>query len=113
MQAVHPICRGIDVHQAQLTACLRRVDADGQVTQEVSSITIDSRSDHDCATVAPYLGHTGDHFGRIEPHPDHGMGLERWRMFSHQPNGHPASGSPSAVARVMWPPNKVWSSPTG
>jgi transposase len=35
MQAVHPICRGIDVHQAQLTACLRRVDADGQVTQEV------------------------------------------------------------------------------
>ena len=45
MQAVHPICRGIDVHQAQLTACLRRVDADGQVTQEVSSITIDSRSD--------------------------------------------------------------------
>jgi transposase len=32
---VHPICGGIDVHQAQLTACLRRVDADGQVTQEV------------------------------------------------------------------------------
>jgi transposase len=35
MQVVHPICCGIDVHQAQLTACLRRVDADGQVTQEV------------------------------------------------------------------------------
>ena len=35
MQVVHPICRGIDVHQAQLTACLRRVDTDGQVTQEV------------------------------------------------------------------------------
>jgi transposase len=32
---VHPICCGIDVHQAQLTACLRRVDTDGQVTQEV------------------------------------------------------------------------------
>jgi hypothetical protein len=29
MQVVHPICCGIDVHQAQLTACLRRVDADG------------------------------------------------------------------------------------
>ncbi len=35
MQVVHPICCGINVHQAQLTACLRRVDADGQVTQEV------------------------------------------------------------------------------
>jgi transposase len=35
MQVVHPICCGIDVHQAQLTACVRRVDADGQVTQEV------------------------------------------------------------------------------
>ena len=35
MQVVHPICCGIDVHQAQLTACLRRVDTDGQVTQEV------------------------------------------------------------------------------
>jgi transposase len=35
MQVVHPICCGIDVHQAQLTACLRRVTEDGQVTQEV------------------------------------------------------------------------------
>src|SRR5437764_5168341 len=35
MQVVHPICCGIDVHQAQLTACLRRVDMDGQVTKEV------------------------------------------------------------------------------
>ena len=35
MPVVHPLCCGIDVHQAQLTACLRRVDADGQVTQEV------------------------------------------------------------------------------
>jgi transposase len=35
MPVVQPICGGIDVHQAQLTACLRRVDADGHVTQEV------------------------------------------------------------------------------
>jgi transposase len=35
MPVVHPICCGIDVHQAQLTACVRRVDVDGQVTQEV------------------------------------------------------------------------------
>jgi transposase len=35
MPVVHPICCGIDVYQAQLTACLRRVDADRQVTQEV------------------------------------------------------------------------------
>ena len=35
MQVVHPICCGIDVHQARLTACLRQVDADGQVTKDV------------------------------------------------------------------------------
>jgi transposase len=35
MHVVHPICCGIDVHQAQLTACLRRVDPDGQVTTDV------------------------------------------------------------------------------
>jgi transposase len=35
MPVVHPICCGIDVHQAQLTACLRRVDTDGQVTTDV------------------------------------------------------------------------------
>jgi transposase len=35
MQVVHPICCGLDVHQAQLTACLRRVDTDGQVTTAV------------------------------------------------------------------------------
>lgn len=34
MAVVPPLCGGIDVHQAQLTACLRRVDADGHVTQE-------------------------------------------------------------------------------
>jgi hypothetical protein len=39
MPVVHPICCGIDVHQAQLTACLRRVDAGGQVTQEVHEFT--------------------------------------------------------------------------
>jgi transposase len=35
MQVVHPVCCGIDVHQARLTACLRCVQAGGQVTQEV------------------------------------------------------------------------------
>jgi transposase len=35
MQVVYPICGGIDVHQAQLTVCLRRVTEEGQVTQEV------------------------------------------------------------------------------
>jgi transposase len=35
MQVVYPICCGIDVHQAQLTACLRQVDEGGHVTQEV------------------------------------------------------------------------------
>ena len=35
MQVVYPVCCGIDVHQAQLTACLRQVDAAGHVTQEI------------------------------------------------------------------------------
>jgi transposase len=35
MPVVHPICCGLDVHQAQLTACLRRVDTDGQVSTDV------------------------------------------------------------------------------
>ena len=34
MQVVHPVCCGIDVHQAQLTACLRCVSPEGQVTTE-------------------------------------------------------------------------------
>jgi hypothetical protein len=35
MQVVHPICCGLDVHQASLTACLRRVSDNGQITTEV------------------------------------------------------------------------------
>jgi hypothetical protein len=35
MPVVPPLCCGIDGHPAQLMACLRRVDADGQVTPEV------------------------------------------------------------------------------
>jgi len=34
MQVVHPVCCGIDIHQAQLTACLRRVSPEGQITTE-------------------------------------------------------------------------------
>ena len=34
MQVVYPVCCGIDVHQAQLTACLRRVSPEGQITTE-------------------------------------------------------------------------------
>src|SRR5262249_23877415 len=35
MHVLHPICCGIDVHAAQLTACLRRVSDDGQITTEL------------------------------------------------------------------------------
>jgi len=35
MQVVHPICCGLDVHQARLTACLRHVNDVGQVTTEL------------------------------------------------------------------------------
>jgi transposase len=34
MQVIHPICCGIDVHAAQLTACLRQVNEDGHITTE-------------------------------------------------------------------------------
>ena len=34
MQVEHPVCGGIDVHKDTLTACLRRVDANGQVRKE-------------------------------------------------------------------------------
>jgi transposase len=35
MEVVYPICCGIDGHQATLTACLRRVSTDGQITTEL------------------------------------------------------------------------------
>jgi transposase len=35
MEVVYPICCGIDGHQATLTACLRRVSEDGQLTTEL------------------------------------------------------------------------------
>lgn len=35
MHVIHPVCWGIDVHAAQLTACLRRVSEDGQITTEM------------------------------------------------------------------------------
>jgi hypothetical protein len=35
MQVVHPVCCGLDVHQATLTACLRCLSEDGRITTEV------------------------------------------------------------------------------
>jgi transposase len=35
MHVIHPVCCGIDVHSAQLTACLHRVSDDGQITTEL------------------------------------------------------------------------------
>jgi hypothetical protein len=35
MQVVHPVCCGLDVHQATLTACLRCMRDDGQITTEM------------------------------------------------------------------------------
>jgi transposase len=61
MEVVHPSCCGIDVHQAQLTACLRRVTEDGQVTQAVRACAtaypallawLDGLSAQDCPVVA-------------------------------------------------------------
>ena len=39
MQVVYPVCCGIDVHQAQLTACLRQVDGEGHVTYVITGST--------------------------------------------------------------------------
>jgi hypothetical protein len=38
MQVIHPVCCGIDCHQAQLTVCLRRVSEDGQITTQLMPI---------------------------------------------------------------------------
>ena len=35
MQIVYAVCCGLDVHQATLTACLRRVSDDGQITTQL------------------------------------------------------------------------------
>jgi transposase len=35
MHVVHPVCCGLDVHQVTLTACVRRVSDDGQITTEL------------------------------------------------------------------------------
>ena len=34
METVHPVCCGLDVHQASVSACLRRMNADGTVRAE-------------------------------------------------------------------------------
>ena len=38
MPVVYPVCCGLEVHQAQRTACLRQGDGAGHVTQEVGSV---------------------------------------------------------------------------
>jgi hypothetical protein len=35
MQIIHPVCGGIDGHSPQLTACLRRVSDEGQISTEL------------------------------------------------------------------------------
>ena len=35
MQVIHPVCCGIDCHQAQLTVCLRRDSEDGHITTQL------------------------------------------------------------------------------
>jgi transposase len=35
MQVVYPVCCGLDVHQATVTACVRRVSDDSQITTDL------------------------------------------------------------------------------
>ena len=56
MQVDHPVCGGIDVHKDTLTACLRRVDANGQV----------SKAGREFATTSPSLLALSDWL--VEPH---------------------------------------------
>ena len=61
MQVIHPVCRGIDGHAAQLTACLRHVSDDGQIATELVNCGTTSREliafrtwlpEHPCPVVA-------------------------------------------------------------
>ena len=61
MHVVYPVCCGLDVHQAQLTACLRRVSPEGQITLERREFGTtygellalsEWRAEHDCPVVA-------------------------------------------------------------
>ena len=53
MQVVYPVCCGLDVHQACLTACLRQVSAEGQVPQDVREFGTTS---NDLLTLSDWLG---------------------------------------------------------
>ena len=50
MQVSHPMCCGLDVHAAQLTACLRRVSEDGQISTELVEYGTTSRELAACRT---------------------------------------------------------------
>ena len=39
METIHPICCGLDVHQASVSACLRRVNAEGTVSVEAQEFS--------------------------------------------------------------------------
>ena len=61
MDVVHPICCGIDVHQAQVTACLRRVVSGGTVSKELKEFPTTTQGllefkawlvENDCPVVA-------------------------------------------------------------
>lgn len=39
METIYPICCGLDVHQASVSACLRRVRADGTVSVEAQEFS--------------------------------------------------------------------------
>jgi transposase len=47
---LHPVCGGIEVHAAQLTACLRRVSDDGQSTTELVDCGTPDRERIACRT---------------------------------------------------------------
>jgi hypothetical protein len=68
MQVVHPVCCGIDVHKDTRTACLRRVEANGQV----------SKAGRECATTSTSL--LALSAGLVEQ-PCPGVALERTGVY--------------------------------
>jgi hypothetical protein len=44
MPVVHPVCGGIDVHHARLTASPRCIQADGRVTQDMRACASTNRT---------------------------------------------------------------------
>jgi transposase len=56
METMHPICCGLDVHQARVSACLRRVNSEGTVSVEIQEFGTTVK---DLTALADWLAEAG------------------------------------------------------